>query len=110
MRIEKEKAAERQKAGKAIDPTLKSAEGGEAAALTAKQFGIGKDTMKKEMQIVENKDLLTPEDFADWDEGKLSTKKTYKTAQKPCTAAFPSKVHRCTRNSQVPTQGQETRL
>lgn len=77
MRIEKEKAAERMKAGKAIDPTLKSAEGGEAAALTAKQFGIGKDTMKKEMQIVENKDLLTPEDFADWDEGRLSTNKAF---------------------------------
>ena len=46
------------------------------------------------MQIVENRDLLTPEDFADWDEGKLSTKKTYKTAQKPCTAAFPSMGHR----------------
>lgn len=66
--------------------------------------------MKKEMQIVENRDLLTPEDFADWDEGKLSTKKTYKTAQKPCTAAFPSKVHRCTRNDQEPIQGTETRF
>ena len=36
--------------------------------------------------------------------------KTGQTAQKPCTAAFPSKVHRSTRNSQVPTQRMETRL
>lgn len=86
-RIEQAKAAERMKAGKAIDPTLKSAEGGEAAALTAKQFGIGKDTMKKEMQIVENKDLLTPEDFADWDEGRLSTNKAFQKVKAMLKAA-----------------------
>ena len=78
MRIEKEKAAERQRAG----VPLKSAEGGEAAVITAKQFGIGKDTMRKEMQIVENRDLLTPEDFADWDEGKLSTNKAFQRIKK----------------------------
>lgn len=78
MRIEKEKATERQRAG----VPLKSAEGGEAAVITAKQFGIGKDTMRKEMQIVENRDLLTPEDFADWDEGKLSTNKAFQRIKK----------------------------
>lgn len=71
MRIEKEKAAERQNLG------LKSDEGGRADEKTAKSFGIGKDTMRKEMQIVDNKDLLTPEDFADWDEGRLSTNKAF---------------------------------
>jgi hypothetical protein len=33
--------------------------------------------MEKEISIVDNKDLLTPEDFADWDEGKLSTNKAF---------------------------------
>lgn len=37
---------------------------------TAKQFGVSRDTMRKEMQIVENKDLLDPKDFAEWDENK----------------------------------------
>ena len=73
MRIEKEKAAERQKAGVPV----KSSEGGEAKDKTAEAFGIGRQTMEREMQIVENKDLLTPEDFADWDEGRLSTNKAY---------------------------------
>lgn len=79
MRIEKEKARERMESGKAIDPSQKSDEGtsGRADETTAKQFGVSRDTMRKEMSIVENKDLLDPKDFADWDEGKLSTNKVY---------------------------------
>lgn len=77
MRIEKEKARERMESGKATNPTQKSAEGGEARKIVSDQFGISHDTMKKEMQIVENKNLLDPKDFADWDEGKLSTNKAY---------------------------------
>lgn len=69
---------------------------GNARDKTAAAFGVSGETMRKEMQIVDNKDLLTPEDFADWDEGRLSTNKAFQTAQKPCTAVFPSKVHRCT--------------
>lgn len=49
MRIEKEKAKERQNLG------LKSDEGSRADDATAEAFGIGRDTMRKEMQIVENK-------------------------------------------------------
>ena len=73
-RIEQAKAAERMNAGVKADedPRQNSAEGGRADDKTAEQFGISRDTMKKEMQIVDNKDLLTPEDFADWDEGRLS--------------------------------------
>lgn len=71
MRIEKEKAKERQNLG------LKSDEGSRADDATAEAFGIGRDTMRKEMQIVENKNILDPKDFADWDEGKLSTNKAY---------------------------------
>lgn len=80
MRIEKEKAAERQRAtlkqnADTVSPNLD--ERTRADDATAKAFGMGKDTMRKEMSIVEHKDLLDPKDFADWDEGKLSTNKAY---------------------------------
>lgn len=41
-------------------------------------MGIGsRDTYRKEKFIVDNKNSLTPDDFDDWDEGKLSTNKAY---------------------------------
>lgn len=44
----------------------------------AEKLGIGsRDTYRKEKYIVDNADTLTPKDFADWDEGKLSTNKAY---------------------------------
>ena len=81
MRIEKEKARERQTKGEnqyteRLRPNLDEASGRTDDA-TAEKFGIGRTTMRKEMAIVENKDLLTPEDFADWDEGRLSTNKAF---------------------------------
>lgn len=39
---------------------------------TAKQFDISRDTMHKELKIVEHKDEIDPEDFKNWDEGKLN--------------------------------------
>lgn len=72
MRIEQAKAKERQNLGQ------KSDEGSRADDVTAKQFGISRDTLRKEMEIVEHKDLIPPEDFADWDEGKLSTNKVFR--------------------------------
>lgn len=71
LRIEQAKAKERQDLG------LKSDEGSRADDATAKQFGIGRDTMRREMEIADNRDLLDPADFADWDEGKLSTNKAF---------------------------------
>lgn len=82
MRIEQEKARERQETGKALDLSENSHEGGgsgesgrqksdtpaRADETTAEQFGISRDTMRKEMTIVENKDLLDPKDFAEWDD------------------------------------------
>ena len=45
----------------------------------AEQLGIGSGKQyQKEKFIVDNKSSLTPEDFADWDEGVLSTNKAYK--------------------------------
>ena len=76
MRIESAKAEERMKTG-VKGPTQKSAEG-ETRKIVAEQFGISHDTMKKEMEIVDHQDALTPEDFADWDEGKLSTNKAFR--------------------------------
>lgn len=72
LRIEQAKAKERME-----NPMQKSAEG-ESRKIVAKQFGISHDTMKKEIDIVEHKDLIPPEDFADWDEGKLSTNKVFR--------------------------------
>ena len=42
----------------------------------ASKLGIGSGKQyEKEKFISENRSTLTPEDFADWDEGKLSTNK-----------------------------------
>ena len=72
LRIEQAKAKERQGL-----PQNSAENKGEARDKTAKQFGISHDTMKKEIAIADHKDLLDPSDFADWDEGKLSTNKAY---------------------------------
>lgn len=46
--------------------------------VVAAKTGIGSGKQfEKEKYIYENQDSLTPEDFADWDEGKLSTNKAY---------------------------------
>lgn len=78
MRIEKEKARERQGTRTDIVQNFAKGDTGKARDKTAAAFGVSGETMRKEMQIVENKDLLTPEDFADWDEGRLSTNKAFK--------------------------------
>lgn len=75
MRIESAKAKERMSEGgkgALIDAPLKRAD-----EETAKQFGTSASTMRKEIAIADNKDLLDPADFAEWDEGKLSTNKAY---------------------------------
>ncbi len=75
-RIEAAKARERMLTGKA-DPSLNSDEG-RVDEIVAKKLGIGgKDTYRKEKYIVDNQELLSPEEFAEWDESKLSTNKAY---------------------------------
>ena len=74
LRIEQAKAKENMAAGgegREISHTLRSDE------TTAAQFGVSSNTMRREMAIVENQDLLDPADFADWDEGRLSTNKAF---------------------------------
>lgn len=68
------KAVRENWAGKA-DHTQKSSEG-ETSQIVAQKMGIGsKDTYRKEKFISDNRSTLTPENFADWDEGRLSTNK-----------------------------------
>lgn len=44
----------------------------------AQKTGIGsRDTLRKAQEIAENKDKFDPEEFKDWDDGKLSTNKLY---------------------------------
>lgn len=74
-RIEAAKAKERMSyggKGVEISTTLRTDE------VVAEKLGIGgKDQYRREKFIADNQDQLTPEDFADWDEGRLSTNKAY---------------------------------
>ncbi len=71
-RIESLKAEKRMKLGKS-NPSQKSDEGKRTDDIVAEKLGIGsRDTYRKEKYIVDNKDSLSPEDFADWDEGMES--------------------------------------
>lgn len=82
MEIESEKAKERM-----ADPMQTFAEGqkGTARDKAAEQFGISGEQARKTLYVADNADLLDPADFAEWDEGKLSTNKAFqkiKAAQK----------------------------
>lgn len=74
LRIEQAKAKERQ-GERTSDRNLTEVQRADSA--TAEQFGISRDTMRRELFIADNADLLDPADFADWDDGKLSTNKAY---------------------------------
>lgn len=75
LRIEQAKAKERLvDAGKGVENFPQA---GKSRDKTAEQFGISGKQMEKEIAIADHKDLLDPSDFADWDEGKLSTNKVY---------------------------------
>ena len=51
---------------------------GRTDEIVSKQTGIGsRDTLRKAQVIAENKDKFDPEEFKDWDDGKLSTNKLY---------------------------------
>lgn len=82
LRIEQAKAKERMSDGaKGVENSTPL----RADVATAAAFGMKKDTMRRELFIADNADLLDPADFAEWDEGKLSTNKAYqriKAAQK----------------------------
>jgi myosin heavy subunit len=82
MAIESEKAKERMQ-----DPMQTFAEGqtGTSRDKAAEQFGISGEQARKMLFVDDHRDMLDPADFAEWDEGKLSTNKAYqriKAAQK----------------------------
>lgn len=86
LRIEQAKARERQASTlkQNVDTVRQnsserqnSAEVGRSRDAVSEQFNISHDTMRKEIAIADNRELLGPADFADWDEGRLSTNKAY---------------------------------
>ena len=75
QRIESIKADQRQKDGKYLS---QNSDKGRTDEIVSKQTGIGsRDTLRKAQVIAENKDKFDPEEFKDWDDGKLSTNKLY---------------------------------
>lgn len=48
-----------------------------AANAVAQALGTNRETLRQDQFIADNADLLDPSDFAEWDEGKLSTNKAY---------------------------------
>lgn len=76
MRIESAKAKERQGERRDIVPNSAQCYAKSRDAVAAK-FGIGHNTMEREIAISDNREILEPDDFTDWDEGRLSTNKAY---------------------------------
>lgn len=75
QRIESIKADKRQKEGKDLS---QNSDKGRTDETVAEQTGIGsRDTLRKAQIIADNKDKFDPEEFKDWDDGKLSTNKLY---------------------------------
>ena len=83
MAIEAERAKERMEAGKPSGNV--STGSGRARDKAGEAFGISGKQAEKVLYVADNADLLDPADFADWDEGRLSTNKAFqriKAAQK----------------------------
>lgn len=69
-------------------PNLVTPDNQRTDAIVAAKLGIGgRETYRKEKFIVDNYSSLTPEDFADWDEGKLSTNKAFNRIKEKLKAA-----------------------
>lgn len=78
--IEAKKAKERQ--GTRTDICEDSHESyGRADEAVAQKVGISTNTIAREKKIIEHKEEIDPEDFKNWDEGKLSTNKVFKALQ-----------------------------
>ena len=73
-RIEAVKAKERMSEGGKGRQNIGNLRAADAVAQT---LGTNRETIRQEQFIEDNRDLLDPEDFADWDEGKLSTNKAF---------------------------------
>lgn len=74
LEAEKAKAKERMSEG---GKGCQNSDNLRADEQASKGFGISRDTLRKELTIAEHQEDMDPEDFADWDEGRLSTNKAY---------------------------------
>lgn len=75
MELEAAKAKERMAEGGRVGNI--STPSGAARDKAGEAFGISGKQAEKVLYVADNADLLDPADFADWDEGKLSTNKAY---------------------------------
>lgn len=76
-RIEAAKAAKRMVDAHASAAPPNLAELGETRDKVAQAIGVSHGTLRKAQEIVDHKADIDPEDFAVWDDGKLSTNKVY---------------------------------
>lgn len=74
--IESKKAKERMVEAHSTG-TQNFAELGETRKKVADAVGINRETLRQASKINENRELFDPEEFKDWDDGKLSTNKLY---------------------------------
>lgn len=80
QRIESIKAEQRKQSGQfGADPqnSAEPSEKGESRDKVAEQVKMSHDTLRKAQVIAENKEKFDPEEFKNWDDGKLSTNKLY---------------------------------
>lgn len=76
--IEELKAKERQGERNDIKETFPESQNKQTRDIVAEKLNVGSGKqLEKEEFIVANQSSLPPEDFADWDEGKLSTNKAF---------------------------------
>ncbi|MBQ9648136.1 MAG: hypothetical protein IJV43_07260 [Oscillospiraceae bacterium] len=67
----KERMSEGGRGGNSATPS------GKTRDKVAEQLGTSATQLRQEQFVADNADLLDPADFADWDEGKLSTNRAY---------------------------------
>lgn len=80
QRIESIKAEQRKQSGQFGTDVQNSAppeDQGKTRDKVAEQVKMSHDTLRKAQEIAENKDKFDPEEFKNWDDGKLSTNKLY---------------------------------
>ena len=74
--IESAKAKERMIGAHTTGVQISSHQG-KTREKVAEAVGMSHDTLRKASKINENRELFDPEEFKDWDDGKLSTNKLY---------------------------------
>lgn len=75
--VESAKAKVRQGTRTDLAQDFVQSERNQAANAVADAIGTNRETLRQAQIISDNRDLLDPADFTDWDEGKLSTNKAF---------------------------------